>query len=504
MQSTNPISAQTEIYFTEPFSFEVHSASARMDIGMSLAVTFIYRDDSLYDASIECWNRLFPALVQQQEAEIADIVPVGPVTLRVGPLTNQYIGMAARTLPMGTWALSYRFKVTSRMKWVYYTFPFDPQNVVINFWMKNPELRVSKCHASSVWVTDTRTFANYRANTTDPLSLESMRSAILPQEWWLDQGDAVKPMESWLIAAEPDPLMPAGIACMTTIRLRRNPMVYIVKSLTLDILIVIAGITAVLINPSVPPQMGARCGLMMTAMLMTINKSARRELGLGPIGYMMVLDWLAVFNVLILLVMLLETLIIHYLLNKKRTSLASTIDRSFGIMAPSLYLLTLIGFLIAFQDRSDVVGGYAAGVIFLLVLCMGIHIGMTMRARLRRLKAAAAKLIAGGALSVDPAAREAALQEVFANFDSNSNGTLEADEVRVLLRALKPRLHKSKRTESLDLDGFVRRLSIEGKEGGVTLKQLSELIESLVAIGDGSSEVVVGSLDEEMVSTVSV
>ena len=163
-----------------------------------------------------------------------------------------------------------------------------------------------------------------------------------------------------------------------------------------------------------------------------------------------------------------------------------------------------IGFLIAFQDRSDVVGGYAAGVIFLLVLGMGIHIGMTMRARLRRLKAAAAKLVAGGALSVDPAAREAALQEVFANFDSNSNGTLEADEVQVLLRALKPRLHKSKRTESLDLDGFVRRLSMEGKDGGVTLKQLSELIESLVAIGDGSSEVVVGSLDEEMVSTVSV
>ena len=53
-------------------------------------------------------------------------------------------------------------------------------------------------------------------------------------------------------------------------------------------LIVVAGIAAVYINAA-GPGLGARCGLMMTSMLMTINKSARRDLGLGPTGYMMLL-----------------------------------------------------------------------------------------------------------------------------------------------------------------------------------------------------------------------
>lgn len=108
---------------------------------------------------------------------------------------------------------------------------------------------------------------------------------------------------------------------------------------------------------------------------------------------------------------------------------------------------------------------------------------LTLRQRRLRLEARAAKLIADGVLGDDQAVRETALAEVFAEFDTDRSGTLEEDEVRVLLKALRPHLRKTKRTgEALNVDSLVLRLSLESQGGGVGLKQLSDAVESLVVL----------------------
>ena len=122
----------------------------------------------------------------------------------------------------------------------------------------------------------------HTADETDPAALAQMQSHVVAQEWdfenrrpWFDAYDpfAGYPFEgtncnfqvrlSGQASSCPTPPPnnpspnPQPSTCRLQVRLRRNPLVYIVKSLTLDVLIVIAGIAAVLINPAVPPQVSS-------------------------------------------------------------------------------------------------------------------------------------------------------------------------------------------------------------------------------------------------------
>ena len=55
----------------------------------------------------------------------------------------------------------------------------------------------------------------------------------------------------------------------------------LVAQASLDILIVLTGLGAMKLNPTQPPFFGARASILITSMLMTINKSLRKELGFG-------------------------------------------------------------------------------------------------------------------------------------------------------------------------------------------------------------------------------
>jgi len=48
-------------------------------------------------------------------------------------------------------------------------------------------------------------------------------------------------------------------------RLNRSPVVFLIKSLMLDLLIVFAGLCAAFIRPPAGPLLGARCGLLSPA-----------------------------------------------------------------------------------------------------------------------------------------------------------------------------------------------------------------------------------------------
>ena len=106
--------------------------------------------------------------------------------------------------------------------------------------------------------------------------LDERSNFLLPQEWVLP--------EKWLQVERLD-WNGAG-QCKIKISIERNPTIYLMKNTLLDVLVVLAGLAATQLNPMMPPFLGARIGTLMTSMLMTINKSARRDLGFGRLGYM--------------------------------------------------------------------------------------------------------------------------------------------------------------------------------------------------------------------------
>lgn len=142
----------------------------------------------------------------------------------------------------------------------------------------------------------------------------------------------------------------------------------------------------------------------------------------------------------------------------------------------------LLGFIIRFvtQDTWWSVLVYAILVILLLIAGLAGYISYSIRQRTQRLESYARKLLAEGALDGDdPASREQAVAEVFAAFDTDRSGTLEAAEVRTLLRALYPSLKKKSQ-----VDALMRKMEFDANTtgGGVTLQQLSDGIETLVGL----------------------
>ena len=64
------------------------------------------------------------------------------------------------------------------------------------------------------------------------------------------------------------------------VRLRRNPTSFLLSQTLPCVLVVFGGMGALYLDPASPPMMGARVGLMITAMLVVINMGSRVSLRL--------------------------------------------------------------------------------------------------------------------------------------------------------------------------------------------------------------------------------
>ena len=198
--------------------------------------------------------------------------------------------------------------------------PFDTQRFSFNFTFTRYNMRFSACEDLSNYGIWNRGNGPGRGNAEGIVPTpertfglvfdrDAQQNFVVDEDWHLPDG--------WIEGI--DFFRRIGrqrresLRCDILVTLERNPAVYMIKQAALDILVVISGLCATLLDPKTPPYFGARCAMLMTSMLMTINKSARRELGLGRLRYMLVLDWFAVFNILMLLLALACTIAIHFL-----------------------------------------------------------------------------------------------------------------------------------------------------------------------------------------------
>jgi hypothetical protein len=133
-----------------------------------------------------------------------------------------------------------------------------------------------------------RTLLTSNQTGCDASVVEWSSAALQRGEWEADG----KPRARWLVgsvvATENDEctLDVSEGACVIEIPLRRVPLAVVIGHLIPCLIVVFAGLGALWIDPSMPPLVGARVGLMVTAMLVVGNMSKSVRLRLETVMWM--------------------------------------------------------------------------------------------------------------------------------------------------------------------------------------------------------------------------
>jgi hypothetical protein len=172
-----------------------------------------------------------------------------------------------------------------------------------------------------------------------------------------------------------------GRACELRLFLRRSPWKYFQQDFVLDVIVTLAGMTALFLDPTVPPLLGGRCSLLIVALLIVMNGFKNRDLGVGHISELVRIDFFTLFCATLLACGLWATVAVHMLWRKGSIFHAREADWAlrtllcFGIapngflffylwlqreggLVPSIVLivgLTLVSGVVAVQAYQDTV-----------------------------------------------------------------------------------------------------------------------------------------------------
>jgi len=105
----------------------------------------------------------------------------------------------------------------------------------------------------------------------------------------------------------------AQTSCYFDVHIRRHPTMFISKSIAIDTIIVTAALGALFANPAVPPLLGCRLGLLITGLLINVNKLSTSSA--SPVGlpaYPIATDFLGLINICVILSALVETVFVGW------------------------------------------------------------------------------------------------------------------------------------------------------------------------------------------------
>ena len=227
--------------------------------------------------------------------------------------------------------------------------------------------------------------------------------------------------------------------CTLSIKVRRNYMIYCVKRLVTDILVVLGGLLCGLwLVPT--DVLGDRIAAILVAMLIVVT-SLQSDLGLGKLSYLIWVDNFNVINLIVLLVALGETLYVHYLIRGQSEEAATEVDRIFRIGLPcGLYVFLTIG-MVCIGQPGD--GAKAAGWLLMTVgptstvaaSVIIIRRGM-WKARLNRRRLVNGLKVA----TVSSPEWNEFLHQIFASFDFDNSGSIGDDELKTIVKACYDRI----------------------------------------------------------------
>jgi len=225
--------------------------------------------------------------------------------------------------------------------------------------------------------------------------------------------------------------------CTLTLKVERDVTTYLLKQFVMDVLVVFAGLLALFLDPNIPPLLGGRCGVLITGMLITMNRLSGTKLGLGAVNYLICIDYFSICNLGILVGALSSTMTVHLLYRQQSLFLAKQLDAFLPAAFFILYALIVFFFLLFLainpMAKAGIIAYWLIATVFYLIGMAG-RLYMPYRRRRRAIDVGVRLVFA------QPADESyAALQALFGAFDRDSSGSLEQPEVRELLKAMYPK-----------------------------------------------------------------
>ena len=299
----------------------------------------------------------------------------------------------------------------------YANYPFDRHTVIFRFGIDRASLDCATALAIATNASE--------ASTASAMSTEEKGKALGPVvlptsgEWQLDSSKA-----------SPVVVRNAGSdSCELVVFLERNYGVQMIKSLLLSILTVAACLAGNYMHPA--DHTGDRAAIVLVASLI-LTSNINADLGLGPINYLI---WMDYFNLILMgvtFIALIQTMVVHrYWSYSDQQGLAITIDRV--CTATILYflfpLLVLGDICMAFPNvRATGLALIITGPLIALVAV--VVIVRRRQAQHARKESAAVAALMNSGVSMDAEEREAQLRASFDVFDRDQTGYLTIPELR--------------------------------------------------------------------------
>ena len=207
------------------------------------------------------------------------------------------------------------------------------------------------------------------------------------------------------------------------------------------VVIVLAALCSLRLNPLAPPLVGARFGICITAMLV-ISVRSQEDLG-DEIGRNTKLLWLDHFMIgqfLAVLSALLESALVHHLIRGGNETFALFLDGIFRVLLPMLiYPACVIGLIVGALAARDRVTVAICMCGILLPLTWGVLQVRRTFVRFQANKARlAAQLIDADESEIDDTSESSLLREAFTLFDVDNSGDIDSKEVRSMLATMYP------------------------------------------------------------------
>jgi len=258
-------------------------------------------------------------------------------------------------------------------------------------------------------------------------------------------------------------------ACVVEIPLRRSPVAVVVGHLIPCLIIVFGGLGALWLDPTVPPLMGGRVGLMITAMLVVGNMSKSVQLRLTTVMWM---DFFSMAQFLLLLCALLGTIMVHYNLRNGHKARAVAFDEALRICAWVAYLGVMASVFTYGTTHSNVVFSVTILVTVLLVLLLLFFLQRRILTMKHDRRVALLKQLEQADLD-DPSG-ETLAQSIFDEFDDDRSGRLSISEAAAFIHLWFPSLSKKAAYQT------ARRHANDGSLGfGIFVEMLMTERESL-------------------------
>jgi len=268
---------------------------------------------------------------------------------------------------------------------------------------------------------------------------------VVPSGWYLNThrfGDG------WL-DVHPGTQRP-NISCHFHVHVKRSPTMYNMKSTVVDILVITCAFLALFLNPAVPPLLGGRFGILITGILIHVNKFSSWVSPVGVTTYPIFVDAFALINIAFITVALMVTAFVGFCHRQGLPSRAIAVDRFVRCYTFISYYGCVIGIYVNLEEqdpsKSFIFFAFQAPLAFVVL----IFIELSQLDKKRRIRSLMNKL--GELHSLSGIEARSLVWQLIRTWNKREIDALDKIQLRYILHIFHPGVSHDKAIIAIDHD----------------------------------------------------